>query len=359
MNLSWLQHIQEKTFPDGHKSPLDDSTLDQAFILQALKEGKTVTTRSMDKIFTGNIADFIDQVQNTFKGRLVRQDEFSKRDKRYLFIWDSAYLNIYYYSPTSRHTTTIDIGGFDKDFVNALATEVNKYLTSKIRQGTVCVLTKDEGGLGLTSLESEPIPFEHTNYMPDVFEKYNHIINDLNNYAPCGRLIILHGSPGSGKSYLLRSLLTKVPKALFVVIPPAMIAHLSDPDLMTSIISSRNENENSGPSILMVEDADNCLLPRGSDNISEINNLLNFGDGILGSLLDVRIIATTNANKLEFDKALLRAGRLCQSINIGMLSPVQADAVYQRLTGRSKTYEKPMVLADIYADAKSRLGQND
>ncbi len=49
--------------------------------------------------------------------------------------------------------------------------------------------------------------------------------------------------------------------------------------------------------MLIVEDADECLVQRGSDNMSTIASVLNISDGILGSILDVRVLATTNAEK--------------------------------------------------------------
>jgi hypothetical protein len=53
------------------------------------------------------------------------------------------------------------------------------------------------------------------------------------------------------------------------------------------------------PILFIIEDADDCLVPRGSGNVSTISSLLNYTDGIFGSMLDLRIIATTNAEKME------------------------------------------------------------
>lgn len=70
---------------------------------------------------------------------------------------------------------------------------------------------------------------------------------------------------------------------------------------------------------------------RQASNMASIATLLNLGDGILGSLLDLRIVVTTNAAKATLDEAMLRKGRLCRRIHVGPLDRERADAVYDRL----------------------------
>ena len=57
------------------------------------------------------------------------------------------------------------------------------------------------------------------------------------------------------------------------------------------------------------------------------------GDGIMGAMLDARIVATTNAQTEDLDPAIVRPGRLCRRIDIGELCYEQACEVYERLVG--------------------------
>ena len=80
--------------------------------------------------------------------------------------------------------------------------------------------------------------------------------------------------------------------------------------------------------------------------------MLNFGDGLLGEMLNVRLVVTTNAKKLEMDPAVVRKRRLCRHVQID-LGIAQAEAVLRRL-GADTKLSRDMVLADLYgmADAK-------
>lgn len=108
-----------------------------------------------------------------------------------------------------------------------------------------------------------------------------------------------------------------------------------------------------------MEDADKCLVTRAGDNINSIQSLLNLGDGILGSLLDLRIIATTNAKKLEMEPAILRAGRLCKRLEVGNLSTKEGSSIFKRLVPTMEempvrlTSTKDISLAEVYGLARS------
>ena len=81
--------------------------------------------------------------------------------------------------------------------------------------------------------------------------------------------------------------------------------------------------------------------------------LLNATDGIWGDALNLRVIATTNARHCEIDPALLRPGRLCCRLAVGLLRPEHASRVFERLTGAPRSFEKPVSLAEIYAAARA------
>ena len=96
-------------------------------------------------------------------------------------------------------------------------------------------------------------------------------------------------------------------------------------------------------------------MKRAGDNYFQLSDLLNLADGIPGELLDIRIIATTNARRLDIDEAVLRPGRLARRVEFNLLGPGHAQRVYDRLTstnGKLK-FSGPATLADVYASALS------
>lgn len=222
------------------------------------------------------------------------------------------------------------------------------------RKGMVFTLAKSMHGYSINHLGIAGSPIERSNYPKDVLAAYDHIVEDLNTEAPCGRISIFAGAPGTGKTYLVRSLLGEAPKAAFVVVPPHLVEEMGSPEILPTLTAAKNEMD--GPIVMVLEDADQCLVPRRSNskdgNMNAISSLLNLGDGILGSVLDLRIIATTNAKELEMDPAIKRPGRLCRYAHVGPLSASESATVLYRLTGKKVAQEKDMTLAEAYLKAR-------
>ncbi len=231
--------------------------------------------------------------------------------------------------------------------------------------GDVYVISRGPKGPRLESIGVAHIALERGNYEDNVVKSYDYIVKDLNNKKnPGGRLSIIDGQPGTGKTYLVRALMGEVPNAIFVIVPPESVMEISGPNLIPLLNETRAhsiEGDRDRRSIVLIlEDADDILVPRGRDNMSAISALLNYTAGIFGDLFDLRIIATTNAKKVELEKALLRSGRLSRAITVGELSAEKATQVYRRLTG-NQTFilEKPQTLADVYALSKGIERQED
>jgi energy-coupling factor transporter ATP-binding protein EcfA2 len=223
-------------------------------------------------------------------------------------------------------------------------------------KGMVFTLARTMHGYSIRHLGLAGSPLERGNYSPKVVEAYDHIVEDLNAESPCGRLVVLAGEPGTGKTYLVRSFLSAVPKAAFVIIPPNLVEELGSPDILPSLTAAKSEMN--GPIVMIIEDADSCLAPRKdagnkTGNMNAISSLLNLGDGILGSVLDIRIIATTNAEKVELDPATQRPGRLCKYASVDSLPPETAAQCLYRLTDRKVAFDKNATLAEVYQQART------
>ena len=306
------------------------------------------------------------------EGKLITFD-----DDKFVLVWPTTLFQVEF----DRFENTGNIGLYSTDHkLYAKLLEIaNKYLNTKQPpEGKVYVLLPSPGGLNCESIGLGAIPLIRENYREEVLQGYDSVVKDLQSKDPLGRLSIFDGSPGTGKTYLIRALLSDLPDLKFLILPSNMVSSLSGPDILSSLIDASGDNYSNQPAsiddfligkpsndnqmervkmplVLIIEDADSCLSSRGSDNIGAISVLLNLTDGIIGNLLDLRIIATTNIELTDIDPAILRQGRLSQRVEVGMVNSIQAENIYKRLGGNKDIKwdsKKFYPLSDLYALAK-------
>lgn len=224
-------------------------------------------------------------------------------------------------------------------------------------QGHVFVIGRSMMGFDFYGLGVASVALERDNYSKDVLTAYDAAVADLNTLSPSGRLTIFDGPPGTGKTFLIRALIDSIKDGIFVFVPPAMVDFLASPELIPMLIQKKSSNYVDGPIIFILEDADNVLVPRDKSNVSLISTLLNMTSGILGSMLDIRAIATTNSPTKDIDPALLRPGRISSHVTVGGLDKMKARQVFKRLTGISADKldilgTDDISLATVYRDAR-------
>ena len=189
------------------------------------------------------------------------------------------------------------------------------------------------------------------NYPQEVVKDYRYICEQFTATEPAGRLALLEGVPGTGKTRLIRAMICELmDSANCILVAPNALPHLSGAEFLGALI---REHHQGLPIILILEDADACLIKRDEDKASldALTGLLNLSDGILGATLDIRIIATTNAKLEKLDDAVMRPGRLIRRVNLGPLPKEQAEAVFNRLTGRTQAFDDGATIATVYAAA--------
>jgi ATPase family associated with various cellular activities (AAA) len=160
-------------------------------------------------------------------------------------------------------------------------------------------------------------------------------------------LTVLHGPPGCGKTSYLRALMARLlDKAVFYFVPVSAADMLFDPRYLSFWVEEskirRKKNK-----VVLLEDAEELLMPRDSGTRDKVSNLLNLADGFLGDHLRLNVICTTNALVRQLDPAILRPGRLLGSREFRRLTPQEA----QRLAAAKglKLADQPdYSLAEVY-----------
>jgi hypothetical protein len=240
--------------------------------------------------------------------------------------------------------------------VNRLIKTITSNIVPIKRVGQVFSIMRQGPHLSLSSVGNAGLPLEKENYSNKVLNLYNDVVDDLRSESPAGRIVIFEGEPGTGKTHLIKSLLLEVPDGMFVMIPPDMVSSLAGPEFLPLLLQNKAHYANDGPIIIVLEDADQCLVVRSKENMNTIQALLNLGDGILGSMLDLRIIATTNANKLQMEDAILRPGRLSYRVEVDALNSNEASALLKKLVpGNKEVINENLTLAKVYQKAR-KLG---
>ena len=268
------------------------------------------------------------------------------------FTDDVSYVKIFFTRSMKEGKQQIQLKGAT---TNPLIYNAIKELASTLIQTTqdsnsVFALMSGQGGLSLRSIGDINHTMVEENYNPKAVRGYNHIVECLGSSDPCGRLILLQGPPGVGKSYMIRSLVSSV-KSTFIVVGSDMISSLTGPSILPVIMGCVNA-EDKKPITFILEDADIALAHRKKGDVSHLSGLLNLGDGLLGELLDIRILATTNAEMLDLDPAIKRPGRMCQHISLDAFSAKEASALYTSMVGKEITFKHDRTLAEIYRMAR-------
>jgi len=256
---------------------------------------------------------------------------------KYYFINDVGSLITAKYNP---HILTYKIEIYAKNLSelsmlsNIIVDEVNK-ANEEIQETTLGVYyvfyDKNNGRIMLTE---EVLDIEYfDNLDSDYFNQY---IDDELLFTQFlnakEKILAIFGEPGVGKSklssaflkYLLRhadDLNVKIKNNTKLI--PVVIA--KDEELF-SVSQFWDELLNIDPMVVIADDVDNILNKRErsvNSNLEDQQNqamthLLSFTDGIINN--DIKFVITTNSPSMEFDKAILRSGRMFSCFSLKPLS---------------------------------------
>lgn len=210
---------------------------------------------------------------------------------------------IFYYPPTY---------SYEMDKLSKL---FRKLPTPKNNRSKIWTLVSNFGSLDLVHSTIKSISLDIKENYNDDFEIIDNTIQEGIKSSDKG-VVLLHGNPGTGKTFYLRHLIHTLDKKI-IYVPASIASELSSPQFIPLLL------ENTG-SVLVIEDAENIIRTRKSGGNATVSSLLNLSDGILSDILSTQLICTFNCDINDIDEALMRKGRIIARYEFGQLTAEKA-----------------------------------
>lgn len=285
-----------------------------------------------DKIYSKEARNFL--INN---GVLIRKSNYEGEK-------DKTYTEHYFYRNNivslKLNSNKVSLGFVYPRDIDHVAEDFKKFIViNDSNKSEIGLVTETHwGGLAVTTFDFDcPTVNLDINYGYGFRDIHEEIIKKLKTNK--AGIMTFHGEPGTGKTSYLKYLFKHVDR-YFIFLPNHLAQMVDSPKLISLLLNYKN-------SIVVIEEAEQLITSRENSSHSVVSALLNLSDGILGSVLNISVIATYNTKKEKIDSALLRKGRLMLDHKFDVLNIRDAQAMVDSL-GKTHEVEKPMTLAEIY-----------
>lgn len=204
------------------------------------------------------------------------------------------------------------------------------------------------GAMGISyrdqSFEDMPLASVQENYTEEVLASVHTVLKRANEVT--SGLVLISGPVGTGKSYLIRAILTELRQRRAVICSPAT-QFLESAGMLSQV------GANFRKSLIVLEDIGQVVSADAALSYADARaNLLNFSEGFLSLLMDAIVVISFNYDIDKIDPAILRPGRCLANIIVKELDYEHA----QKLVS-FKIPHQNFTLAEVYE--MRRVGNAD
>lgn len=256
------------------------------------------------------------------------------------------------------------------DVCDAFVEKVESCYVKSVKYPTINIISRDSDGFFLNSVRLEDAAASELDmHYGDGFALFHEkLVNKL--VSSNKGLTLLHGSPGTGKSYYIRKLVTDLHEKTgkkIIIVPNSMINYITDPDFNTFLLETadaavdsydetgvyedvvENEKKKEKGMILIMEDAESILMRRDHGSDTGTSNLLNLTSGLLNDIFGTQIIVTYNTEDKNIDPALMRSKRMIAKHTFNKLNEEQGKKLALHISIDPELIKKSMSVAEIYS----------